>query len=89
MEKKILIVGSGNSGLSDSIKLAAKQHNICILNDVMDDQFTEPIEQKTFKFKAPVIIEETFADLKEPVFNQRKHNNTCAKNRKKKKEAET
>ena len=84
MSKKVLIVGGGNACLQ-AAKILAEQGNTCILHSVVDSQFTEPKEETVFGFKAPPVFEETFADLKEPVFNQQKHDKTCAKNRKKRK----
>ncbi len=84
MSKKTLIVGAGNTELQTS-KTVTEIDNSCILYSVVVRQFTEPKEEIVFKFKARPIIEELWIDPKESVFNQDKHNQTCIKNRKKRK----
>jgi len=68
-KKKILIVGAGNLLITDAVRLASQQHEICILHDVVDSQFTEPKEENIFKITK---LPEMWIDPKEPVFNQKK-----------------
>jgi thioredoxin reductase len=84
-KKKIIVIGAGNTGLTASIELAAERNNICILHDVVDSQFTEPKEEKVFKITRLPELPEIWIDPKEPIKNYKKHEQTCAKNRKKRK----
>ena len=62
-KKKILIVGAGNLLITDAVRLASQQHEICILHDVV------PKEENIFKITK---LPEMWIDPKEPVFNQKK-----------------
>ncbi len=84
MSKKIVIVGGGDAGLK-AAKILAKQGNTCILHSVVDSQFTEPKEEKVFEITRLPELPEMWINPNEPVFNQKKHDQTCAKNRKKRK----
>ena len=84
-ERGIIIVGAGSTGLTAAVELAAKQNNICVLHSVVDSQFTEPKEEKVFEITRLPELPEMWIDPNEPVFNQKKHDQTCAKNRKKRK----
>jgi len=81
-KKKIVIVGAGNSGLTEAVRLAAKQNNVCILHNVVDSQFTEPKEEKVFQITRLPEFKEPWIDPNEPMINYKKHEQTCAKNRK-------
>lgn len=84
-KKKMVIIGSGNIGLSVAIELAAKANNICALHSVVGSQFTEPKKDEVFKITKLPELEQPWIDPKEPVYNHQKHLETCAKNRKKRK----
>jgi len=84
-KKKIGIIGAGNTVLTKAIELAVEANNICVLHSVVDSQFTEPKEEKVFKITRLPELPKMWVDPNEPVFNQKKHNQTCAKNRKKRK----
>jgi choline dehydrogenase-like flavoprotein len=83
-KKKILIVGAGNSGITDAVRLAAKQHDICVLHDVVDSQFTDLRDPEPFLITRLTEFKEPWIDPNEPIINYKKHQQTCAKNRKKK-----
>ena len=84
-KKKIAIIGAGNTGLSAAVELATKANNICALHSVVDSQFTEPKKDEVFTITRLPEIELPWIDPNEPVFNHRKHIQTCARNRKKRK----
>ena len=85
MGRKIAIIGAGNIGSTIATQLAKDTNNICVLHDVVDSQFTD------FRQPDPLLItrlpefEEPWIDPKEPIVNYKKHEETCAKNRKKRK----
>lgn len=83
MSKKIAIIGGGNAGLQVA-KTLAEQGNTCILHSVVDSQFTE-LKEEVFKLEPIPDLKQPWIDPNEPVFNQQKHDKTCAKNRKKRK----
>ena len=83
-KKKILIVGAGNSGITDAVRLASQQHEICILHDVVDSQFTDLKNPEPLLITRLPELEESWIDP-ESVINYKKHEQTCAKNRKKRK----
>ena len=89
MKKKgIIIVGTGSTGLTAAVELAAKQNNICVLNSVLDDEFTDLKEPKPYLItRLPEMPEmpEIWIDPNLPKFNENKFNRTCLKNRKKRK----
>lgn len=82
MERGIVIIGAGDIGRTVATEAIA-QHHKCVLHNVVDSQITEPNE--VFKITRPLQVPELYIDPKEPVFNQHKHEQTCAKNRKKRK----
>ena len=84
-ERGITIIGAGNTGLTKAIELAAEANNICVLHSVVDSQFTEPKKEKVFEITRLPELPEMWIDPNEPVFNQKNHDQTCAKNRKKRK----
>tara|TARA_R110002153_G_scaffold29041_2_gene89488 strand:+ start:510 stop:803 length:294 start_codon:yes stop_codon:yes gene_type:complete len=88
MGRKIAIIGAGNIGSTIATQLAKDTNNICVLHDVVDSQFTD------FRQPDPLLItrlpefEEPWIDWidpKEPIVNYKKHEETCDKNRKKRK----
>lgn len=83
-KKKIAIIGAGNTGLSAAVELAVKANNICALHSVVDSQFTEP-KDEVFTLTRLPDMKQPWIDPNEPVFNEHKHRQTCAKNRKKRK----
>ena len=84
MSKKIAIIGVGNAGTTIASHLVAQGHT-CVLHDVVDSQFTDLREPEPLKItKLPELLER-WIDPNEPVFNEHKHRQTCAKNRKKRK----
>ena len=80
-ERGIIIVGASAIGKTTALELANK----CDLPIVVDSQFTEPKEEKVFEITRLPEFKEHWIDPNEPVFNQQKHDKTCAKNRKKRK----
>jgi dephospho-CoA kinase len=80
-ERGIIIVGASGIGKTTALGLANK----CDLPIVVDSQFTEPKEEKVFEITRLPEFPEMWVNPKEPVFNQQKHDKTCAKNRKKRK----
>jgi 3-hydroxyacyl-CoA dehydrogenase len=84
MSKKIAIIGAGNAGTTIASHLVAQGHT-CVLHDVVDSQFTDLREPEPLMITKLPEFKEPWIDPKEPVFNQHKHNLTCAKNRKKRK----
>ena len=84
-KKKILIVGAGNSGITDAVKLASQQHEICILHDVVDSQFTDLKESEPLLITRVTEFKEPCIDPKNLIINYKKHKETCDKNRKKRK----
>lgn len=83
--KKIAIIGAGSIGKTMSMAIAENTNNICVLHDVVDSQFTDLKEPEPFLITRLPEFEEPWIDPNVPVFNQQKHNKTCAKNRKKRK----
>jgi len=71
--KKIVVIGSGNT------------NNICVLHDVVDSQFTDLREPEPFLITRLPEFKEPWIDPKEPIPNYKKHEQTCIKNRKKRK----
>ena len=83
MEKEIgiIIIGASGIGKTTALGLADK----CDLPIVVDSQFTEPKEENVFEITRLPELPEMWVDPNEPVFNEHKHRQTCAKNRKKRK----
>lgn len=77
---KTVIVGCGNEGLLKAREIANK----CNIPIVVDSQFTEPKEE-VFKITKLPELPEMWIDPNEPIFNEHKYKQTCAKNRKKRK----
>lgn len=84
MSKKIAIIGAGNAGTTIASYLVAQGH-ACVLRDVVDSQFTDLREPEPLMITRLPELPETWIDPQEPVFNYKKHQQTCAKNRKKRK----
>jgi siroheme synthase (precorrin-2 oxidase/ferrochelatase) len=80
--KKIAIIGAGSIGKTVALELAKQGNNVCVLSDVVGSQFTDLREPEPFLITKLPDIPETWIDPKEPVFNYKKHKQTCAKNRK-------
>jgi hypothetical protein len=77
----IKIIGDPLAG-NVALALAVSRYHAPLLH-VVDSQFTEPSQPKVFEItRIPEFIE-PWIDPNESVFNQHKHNQTCAKNRKK------
>lgn len=69
-----------------AIGLAEAIHNYhAPLLCVVDSQFTEPINPKVFEITRLPEFKEPWIDPNEPIPNYKKHYETCAKNRKKRK----
>ena len=62
--------------------IAKNTNNTCVLHDVVDSQFTDLREPEPFLITRLPELEEPWIDPKEPTTNYRKHEQTCAKNRK-------
>jgi dephospho-CoA kinase len=84
-ERGIIIVGASGIGKTTALELANK----CDLPIVVDSQFTEPKEEKVLEIKRLPELPEMWVNPNEPIFNQQKHDKTCAKNRKKRKKQKT
>ena len=67
------------------LKWHEKQVKNCSITNVVDSQFIEPKKEKVFEITRLPELPEMWVDPNEPVFNQQKHDQTCAKNRKKRK----
>lgn len=81
--KKIAIIGAGSMGKAVAMAIAENTNNICVLHDVVDSQFADLRKPKSFLITRLPEFKEPWIDPKEPVFNEHKHKQTCAKNRKK------
>jgi len=84
MSKKIAIIGAGNVGSTIATQIAKDTNNICVLHDVVDSQFTELKNPEPLLITRLPELEEPWIDP-ESVINYKKHEQTCAKNRKKRK----
>ena len=81
-KKNIAIIGAGNIGKTVALELAKQGNNVCVLGDIVGSQFPDLREPEPFLItKLPDMLE-TFIDPKEPVFNYKKHKQTCDKKRK-------
>ena len=85
MSKKIAIIGAGNIGSTIATQIAKDTNNICVLHDVVDSQFTDLRQPEPLLITRLPEFEEPWIDPKEPIVNYKKHEETCAKNRKKRK----
>ncbi len=85
MSRKIAIIGAGNIGNTIATQIKKVANNICVLHDVVDSQFTDLKEPEPLLITRLPEFEETWIDPKEPIVNYKKHEETCAKNRKKRK----
>jgi siroheme synthase (precorrin-2 oxidase/ferrochelatase) len=80
--KKIAIIGAGSIGKTVALELAKQGNNVCVLSDVVGSQFTDLRESEPFLITKLPDIPEPWIDPKEPVFNYKKHKQTCDKKRK-------
>jgi 3-hydroxyacyl-CoA dehydrogenase len=85
MSRKIVIIGAGNIGSTIATQIAKDTNNICVLHDVVDSQFTDLRQPEPLLITRLPDFEEPWIDPKEPIVNYKKHEETCAKNRKKRK----
>jgi len=85
MSKKIAIIGEGNVGSTVSFQIPKDTNNICVLHDVVDSQFTDLKNPEPLLITRLPELEEPWIDPNEPVINYKKHEQTCAKNRKNRK----
>ena len=76
----IIVVGCGSAGRTVTSRLEEINSSLSV---VVDSQFTEPKE--VFEIIKRPELPDIWIDPNEPIFNQHKHNQTCAKNRKKRK----
>lgn len=83
MNKKIAIIGAGNIGRKVSTELMAQGHK-CVLHDV-DRQFTDLRQPEPFLITRLPEFKEPWIDPNEPIVNHKKQEQTCTKNRKKRK----
>ena len=81
-KKKIIMIGAGNTGLTAALELTTEQNNTCILHSVVDSQFTDLKEPEPFLITGLPVLPEIWTDPKEPIINYKKHNQSCLKNRK-------
>lgn len=82
--KKIAIIGSGNIGKMVATELISQEHT-CGLHDDGDSQFTNLRVPEPFMITKLPEFKERWVDPNEPVINYKKHEQTCSKNRKKRK----
>lgn len=82
MNKKIAIIGAVSIGKTVALELAKHGNNVCVLGDVVCSQFTDLREPEPFLITRIPEMPEPWIDPKEPVFNYKKHQQTCAKKRK-------
>tara|TARA_R110000822_G_C15035517_1_gene464725 strand:+ start:281 stop:553 length:273 start_codon:yes stop_codon:yes gene_type:complete len=85
MSRKIAIIGAGNIGSTIANQIAKDTNNICVLHDVVDSQFADLRQSESLLITRLPEFEEPWIDPKEPIVNYKKHEETCAKNRKKRK----
>ena len=85
MNKKIAIIGAGSIGSTIATQIAKDTNNICVLHDIVDSQFTDLREPEPFMITTLPEFKGPWIDPNEPVINYKKHEETCAKNRKKRK----
>ena len=83
-ERGITIIGLVNAGKQAAIELA-KDNDLCVLHSVVDSQFTDLKNPEPLLITRPPELEEPWIDPNEPVINYKKHEQTCVKNRKKRK----
>lgn len=81
-KKNIAIIGAGNIGKTVALELAKQGNNVCVLGDVVGSQFTDLREPEPFLITKLPDMPEPWIYPKEPVFNYKKHQQTCAKKRK-------
>ncbi len=81
-KKNIAIIGAGNIGKTIALELAKQGNNVCVLGDVVGSQFTDLSEPEPFLITKLPDMQEPWIGPKEPVFNYKKHRQTCAKKRK-------
>lgn len=82
---KIGIIEADNNGKSVAMELAKKTDSvceICVLGDVLDSQLASLKKDKPYVITKLPEFKQPFVDPKTPVFNYKKHQQTCAKNRK-------
>ena len=82
MSRQIVIIGAGNMGSIIAREIAKDTNNICVLHDVVDSQFTDLREPEPFLITKLPEFKEPWLDPNEPIINYKKHEQTCAKNRK-------
>ena len=80
--KKVAIIGAGTMGKTVALAIANNTNNVCVLHHVVNSQFTYLREPEPFFFTRLPKFEEPWINPKEPVVNYKKHERTCAKNRK-------
>lgn len=82
---KIGIIGANNNGKSVALELAQKTDtvcDICVLSDVLDSEFADSKKNKPYVITKLPEFKQPWVDPKTTVFNYKKHQETCAKNRK-------
>lgn len=84
-ERRIVIIGAGNVGLSKAIDKASKQNTVCVVKNVFNTQLTNPKKEEIYIISKRAELPKMLKYPKEPVFNAHKHNQSCNKNRKKRK----
>lgn len=83
MGKHIGVIGHSQIGRIALAEALAKHHTPLL--HVVDSQFAEPTEPKVFEITRLPELKEPWIDPNESIPNYRKHYETCAKNRKKRK----
>ena len=81
-KKNIAIIGAGSIGKTVVLELAKHGNNVCVLSDVVGSQFTDLREPEPFLITKLPDMPEPWIDPKEPMFNHKKHKQTCDKKRK-------
>ena len=81
-ERRMIIIGAGSMAKTVAMAISENTNNICVLYDVADSAFSDLTKPEPFLVTRPPEFEEPWIDAKGPVINHKKHEHTCAKNRK-------
>tara|TARA_R110001592_G_C13189769_1_gene752259 strand:- start:4103 stop:4375 length:273 start_codon:yes stop_codon:yes gene_type:complete len=82
--KDVITIGEPSAGRY-SLSYLTKLKNELTATEIINNDLNRLNEPKTFIIKRAPVLPEIFIDPKEPIFNEVKHRQTCAKNRKKRK----
>jgi hypothetical protein len=79
---KIGHIVAAHIGKTVSSELAKQGHSVCVLSDEKTTEFTDLVKTQTFLITKHPEFETPWIDPNQPVFNHKKHQQTCTKNRK-------